>query len=349
MSGKSGSEEKTLPPSPKKLREARRKGQVARSKELVTAAVTLTAFAYLYARRSAFAETMQDTLLAASAASERPFPAALALLAPRLGSDLAWLVAPFAALIVAAAVLTNVVVNGGVLAAAEPVLPKMEHLNPVEGFQRLLGLRNMIELVKAVLKVALVGTVAILLIAASLQVLVEQPSCGLRCAGPVLSGLLRPLLIAAGGFFLVLGTLDIGVQRWLFRRDMRMTKTEQKRERKEQEGDPLIKGQQRRERRGAAQAAARSGLRNATFVIRSADAAVALRFAKPDALVPILLARATGEGAPVLLDEARRLRLPVVFDAAATAQVASRVKIDHIITQDMFDPVIACMREAGVL
>ena len=349
MSGKSGSEEKTLPPSLKKLREARRKGQVARSKEMVTAVVTLTAFAYLYARAGAFAQTMQDALLGASAVTGQPFAEALALLAPRLGSDLAWLVAPFVGMIVTAAVLANVVVNGGVLAAIDPVLPKMERLNPVEGFQRLLALRNVIELIKAVLKVALVGSVAILLIAGSMQVLVEQPSCGLGCTGPVLRGLLRPLLITAGGFFLVLGTFDIAMQRWLFHRDMRMTKTEQKRERKEQEGDPLIKGQLRRERRAAAQAAARTGLRNATFVIRSNDTVLALRFANPDALVPILLARAVGEGAPTLLDEARQRRLPVVFDPAAAALVGSRVKIGHIIAEDMFHAVIACMREAGLL
>ena len=348
MSDKGNSEEKTLPPSAKKLREARKKGQIARSKEMVTAAVTLTAFAYLFARSGSFLDALQDVLRAAPDAAGLPFAEAFALLAGRLGTEVTWLVAPFAGLLVVAAVLSNVVVNGGVLAAVDPVLPKMERLNPVEGFQRLFAMRSFIELIKAVLKVAVVGTVAVLLIAASLQALVEQPSCGLACAGPVLRGLLRPLLVAACGFFLVLGALDIGLQRWLFRRDMRMTKTEQKRERKEMEGDPFIKRQHRGERRAAAQAA-RTGLRYATFAIRSADTVLALRFAKPDATVPILVARGTDDGARLLLEEARRMRLPVVFDAAATALVAPRLKVGRMISQDMFPAVIACMREAGLL
>ena len=349
MSGKTGSEEKTLPPSAKKLREARRKGQVARSKEMVTAAVTLTAFGCLYAQSGALIDALDGVLRAASTAAERPFAEVLPFMVQRLGGELAWMLAPLAMLIVAAAVVSNVAVNGGVLAAVDPLMPNMERLNPVEGFARLFALRNVIELLKSVLKVGLVGAVAVLLIRASLQTLVEQPSCGLGCAGPVLRGLLRPLLVVAGLFFVLLGALDIGTQRWLFLRDMRMTKTEQKRERKEQEGDPLIKGQHRRDQRSAAQSAVRTGLRNATFVIRSADVALALRFAKPDATVPVLLARATGDAAPVLIEEARRLRLPIVFDVPAATVVASRLKIGQVIAADMFDVVIACMREAGVL
>lgn len=349
MSGSQGSEEKTLPPSIKKLREGREKGQIARSKEMVTAVVTLTAFAYLYARAGAFFDGMRDALVATSAMTERPFAEALAALVPRLGSDIAWLVAPFAGLIVAAAVLSNVAVNGGVLATLDPLLPKMERINPIEGFGRLFALRNLIELIKSVLKLALVGTVVVLVVAGSLQALVEQPACGLGCTGPLLRWLLRPLLIAAGGFFLVLGALDIGTQRWLFRRDMRMTRTEQKRERKEQEGDPLIRGLLRREQRIAAHSAARTGLRNANFIIRSGDVALAMRFAQPDATVPVLLARATGEATAALVEEARRLRIPVVSDSATAKLLAARLRVGQFIVQDMFDPVIACMREAGVL
>ena len=348
MSGKQGSEEKTLPPSAKKLREARKKGQIARSKEMVTAAVTLTAFSYLYARAGSAFGTLSDALLAAGMAGPRPFTEALPGLTEKIWHEVTWLVTPLLGLIAVAAVLTNVVVNGGVLAAVDPVAPKMERLNPVEGFKRLFAMRSFIELIKVVLKVMVVGTVACVLIAASLQALVEEPSCGLGCTGPVLRGLLRPLLIAVGGFFLVLGALDIGLQRWLFRRDMRMTKTEQKRERKEMEGDPLIKRQHRRERRSTMHEA-KTGLRKATFAIRSADIVLALRFAKPDATVPILVARGTGAGAQLLLEEAQRLRLPVVFDSAVTALVAPRLKVGRMISQDMFQAVIACMREAGVL
>ena len=224
----------------------------------------------------------------------------------------------------------------------------MERLDPIAGFGRLFSLRNLTDLIKSVLKVILIGSVAGATIAFSLQDLVEQPSCGLLCAAPTLRGLLRPLLVAACGFFVVLGAFDIGLQRWLFAREMRMTKTEQKRERKEINGDPLIKSQHRQEQRAAARLAVRTGLRNATFVVRSADLVLAFRYTAPDALVPVLVARAMADGAPVMLDEARAARLPIVLDVEAARALAS-LKVGQMVGKASFTLVIGCMRQAGIM
>ncbi len=348
MSGGGGSEEKTLPASAKKLREARKKGQIARSREMITAVVTVTAFAYLFARANTMFDGLRDGAVAAGAATGEPFAGSAERLASQLGRQFLWTIGPFVAALVAAAVLANMAVNGGVLAALDPVLPKLERLDPIAGFGRLFSMRNVTEMIKSVLKVMLVGTVACAVVALSLQALVEQPACGIGCAGPLLRGLLRPLLIAACGFFIVLGGLDIGLQRWLFGREMKMTKTEQKREVKEMEGDPLIKRQHRQEQRAALHAVVRTGLRNATFVVRSAELALAFRYAKPDAMVPVLVARAAADGAPMLLDEARGMRMPVVFDTDA-ARALSRMKVGQIVEQEFFQLVIACMQKAGLM
>ena len=338
----------TLPASAKKLREARKKGQIARSREMVTAVVTITAVIYLSAEAGTLFDGLKAGAVAAADLTPAPFAESAARLGQRLGVQLLWMVGPFVGLLVIAAVLANVAVNGGALAAIDPVLPKMERLDPIEGFKRLFSLRNMSDLIKSVLKVALIGTAASTIIVLSLQNLVEQPACGLLCAGPLLRGLLRPLLVAVCGFFLVLGALDIGLQRWLFGRDMKMTKTEDKRERKEMHGDPLIKSQHRQEQRAALRVAVRTGLRNATFVVRSADLVLAFRYAKPDAMVPVLVARGVADGAPVLLDEARAARLPVVLDADA-ARAFSRLKVGQMVGKDSFEIVISCMRQAGIM
>ncbi len=347
MSGQDTSEEKTLPPSAKKLREARKKGQIARSKEMVGAVVTMAGFAYLIVRFEILFSKVSDGLLAVPALIDKPFAEALGPLLSRLAADVVWSVAPLVGLLVTVAMVTNVMVNGGALVAIDPVLPKMDHLDPVAGLQRLFGMKNLVELLKALAKVAVVGGLTAFLTAGSLQALAELPACGLLCAGPILHGLLLPLLLTTSGVFLVVGTLDIGLQRWLFRRDMRMTKTEQKRERKESEGDPTIRNKHRQDRRSSL--ALKTGLRHATFVVRGGDAALALRYAVPDALVPILVARGVGEGAALLLREANALNLPVIFNAEAAAVLTPRLKVGRMITQEMFNPVIGCMREAGVL
>lgn len=348
MSGSNSSEEKTLPPSAKKLREARRKGQIARSREMVTAIVVIAAVGYLFARAGKVFDSLAAAAAAAGQATEAPFAEAVSGLAWVLAQQLAWMLGPFTGVLIAATLLTSIVVNGGAIAALDPVMPKMERLNPAEGFKRLFAMRNLVELVKSVLKIALVSVAACLLIALSLQAMMEQPSCGLGCAGPLLRGLLKPLLIVSALFFLVIGGLDIGLQRWLFLRDMRMTKSEQKREQKEMEGDPLIKRQHRREQQAGLQAAVRTGLRNATFVVRSPQLVLAFRFARPDAMVPVLVARGTDEGALLLLDEARSARLPVVLDTRA-ARVFGALKVGRMVDKRDFPVVIACMREAGIM
>ncbi|WP_131195910.1 EscU/YscU/HrcU family type III secretion system export apparatus switch protein [Lichenihabitans psoromatis] len=346
MSGQDSSEEKTLPPSAKKLRDARKKGQIARSKELVTAAVTITAFFYLGVRCVLLFGQLLDGLRVLPALLDRPFDEAVAALSDRLAGNVLWAIAPFIGLIVMAAVLTNVIVNGGALAAFDPILPKMEHLDPIAGFKRMFGMKNLVEVLKSIVKLAALGGVSLYIIAGALQALVELPTCGLRCVGPTMLGLLQPLLVVTAASFLLVGLFDIGLQRWLFQRDMRMTTSEQKRERKESDGDPLIQRKIREDRRSSM--ALKTGLRNATFIIRSADMCLAMRFAAPDAMVPVLVARGTQEGALALLEEAKTFDLPVVFDPVAVA-VASRLQVGRMITQEMFQPVIGCMRAAGLI
>lgn len=94
---------------------------------------------------------------------------------------------------------------------------------------------------------------------------------------------------------------------------------------------------------------AKAGLRNATFLLRSPDVVLAMRYAEPDAMVPILVARGTLDGAVAILEQAKTLDLPVVFDASLVTLMTSRLKVGQMIAADMFQPIIACMHEAKVL
>ena len=349
MSEKGTTEEKTLPASPRKLKLAREKGQIARSRELVTACTTIAGLAIVAVRAPAvFDQIAASTTLTGRLAADEPFATVLATVVPQLGLVAAGLLGPLIVLLIAAALVSNLAVNGGLVFAIDPVLPQLERLDPIAGLQRLVALRNWIELIKTLLKLAVVVSTAVLLLRGAAAPLVELPACGLLCAPGLVRALVQPLLIAACLGFLLMGCFDIGIQRWLFRRDMRMSKTEQKRERKEQEGDPLIKRRSKREHRASANSRSRAGIRNATFVIRSGSVTCAMRYAHPDAQVPILVARARGETASVLADSARALNIPVIYDPSVTASI-DKLKVGMMITKAMFPPVIACMREARVL
>lgn len=346
----STSEEKSLPPSTKKLTDRRKKGEIARHRELVTAVVTVTAFSVLAIQAPAVFSQFEGIVdRAGDVAASGSFGDALAVIAPQLGLVTVELLGPLAIMMVAGVLVSNVVVNGGLVMSLDPVMPKLERLDPIAGLKKLVGLRSWIELSKTLAKLTLVLATAILLLRGAMSALVEQPTCGLGCAAPMLGALVEPLLIAACLGFLLTATLDIGVQRWLFRRDMRMTRTEQKRERKEQDGDPLMKRRAKREQRASGQPRMRAGMRHATFVVRSGTTCCAMRFAHPDAQVPIMVARGRDETALQLVDEARRHNVPVVYDPGLAKMLDEQLKVGMMITKAMFPPVIACMREARVL
>ncbi|WP_407158269.1 EscU/YscU/HrcU family type III secretion system export apparatus switch protein [Bradyrhizobium sp. STM 3557] len=347
MSGQDSSEEKTLPPSAKKLREARKKGQIAHSKEAVTAVITTTALGYLLIRFPSSFAKLRDGLMAVPDLYDKPFESAVAVLFGRLGTDIALTVLPLVGLLVSVAIVTNIAINGGIVAAADPIIPKMERLDPVAGFKRMFGLKTLIELAKSAVKIAAVGILLWVITIAALQALIEIPACGLDCAALSFGTPIARLLYISVALFVLLGGFDISLQRWLFLRDMRMTKTEQKRERKDSEGDPTIRRLRQQVRRTGS--ASKAGLRNATFLVRSADTVLALRYAAPDAMVPVLVARGTQDQAAKLLDEAKKGNLPIVFDAAAVMHVAPRLKVGRMISPDMFQQIIGCMREARVI
>jgi type III secretion protein U len=340
------SEEKTLPASDKKLREARKKGQVPHSREMVTAAVSVVSFGYLMLRAPDLAASFEARLAALPDTYDLPFTTAIETVTRQLSVEAFAALLPMIGLVVIVAVVTNVVINGGLVVSLHPITPDANHINPVTGFGRMFSMRNVLELVKSIIKLAVVIFLVCRLIEGALQASVEIPACGLSCGISVLGALLKRLLLVMAGLFLVLGALDIGIQKWLFMRDQRMTLTEQKRERKDSDGNPEIKKQHRRGRQAGG---AKTGLGNANFAIRSPTVVLAMRYTITDAPVPVLVARGIESGVEPLLAELRSLGVPIVFDSAAVASIAPGLKVGEAISKEMFQPVIACMREAGVL
>lgn len=348
MSGKT-SEEKTLPASRRKLQEARRKGQVAGCRELVTALGSVTVLGYVALRGGALLADMDRLLDDAARLQGRPWDEAYPALLDHAARAGAGFVLPLLALLVAAVCVGAVAGHGGLVFSTDPLTPRMERISPTAGFGRVFALRNAVEAAKTVFKFAvLAGTTAILL-RSSLGPLAELPACGLGCVPALARAVFGPLLVAASLLFLVLGAADLGLQRFLFLREQRMTRTEQKRERKDTQGNPLIRGAHKRERQAAMRSHVRIGVRNASLVVHGDTVAVALRYAPPDVMVPALVARAGGEAVAALLDEAAAWGVPCVRDPDTAAAVATRVQTGGLIPDALFAPVIRCMRKAGVI
>ncbi|GAL98902.1 EscU/YscU/HrcU family type III secretion system export apparatus switch protein [Acetobacter tropicalis] len=347
MSGTS--ESKELPASAKKLQEARKKGQVANSKDFVGAIATVVALFYIALHGPDLFLQLSAVLSDTAVLAQQPLETALPLVIQRLNTLFVAFVLPLLALLFFAVFVAALVGNGGMVFSVEPLAPKFERINPVSGFQRIFSLRNIIDGLKVILKFIAVLCTLVLVVRSDLQSLVHLPACGPGCVPSAVRAMVWPVLLSAIFCFLVLGCLDLGVQRLLFRREMRMTRTEQKKELKNSEGNPLIKRAQRQERRAAMSSNVRMGVKNATFVVYDADVALAFQYAPPGVLVPALVARSAKGALSAFLAEAEAANIPCVEDEEAAPFLAARVPMGSPLPRDAFQAAISCMRKAEIL
>ncbi len=319
------SEEKSLPPSAKKLRDARRKGQVVKSADLVTAMVMLACTLYIAISASAIVARIEGLIDLTARLYTEPFATLWPRLVTAAGEILVLSILPLVALSVLVVILTNVVASQGFVFAAEPVLPKAEKINPVEGFKRIFSVRGVTEFLKSLFKMTALAVALIVVYRLGLQALMESSRCGLGCVQGTFLALLQPLVITALLAFLIVGAGDVLLQRWLFRRDQRMTKTEQKRERKDQEGDPTMNQARRKQRREMHTLNAKLGVQHASLMVGTGDGwLVGIRYVRGETPVPVITCKANAAQAPALLESAYQRRIPRVDDPLLAEKIATR-------------------------
>lgn len=341
------SEEKSLPASAKKLRDARKKGQVAKSKDFVSAVVTLAAVGYMVAQWNSISARFSGLITRTGELSSLPLSRALPALSSQIVETAFAVLSPLLLLVLMATILASVISTGGLVLSLDPIIPKPEKLNPAEGAKKLFSSKGLVELAKSLFKLVLLAAIAFGIIRSSLQGMVDLPACGLACTGYALRASMMPLAGAGMLVFLVFGAGDMVLQRWLFLREQRMSHTEKKNEHKDSEGNPLVKSAHKRERREAA--GQRSGMNQATFLVTGARVAVAMRYSAVDTKVPMLVARAENSDVTRFVQEGRRLKLPVLHDPETARALFAKVQIGQVIPRDLFQSVIMCMKNLDML
>jgi type III secretion protein U len=336
MSGDS-SEEKTLPPSQRKLRKQREKGSVVTAKDAMVSVVSVTAIVYLYLRRDDLAEKLTALFVLEPAGGSETFAVALEAkiaIVWSLGLEVLW---PFMALIAVVAILGGMAVSGGPLFATDPIVPKFEKVSPAAGFKRIFNVKGLVTFLMHVLRLAVLIAVFGLIVYAGWGALIRAPACGFGCAVEALEAVARPLVIAAAVVMLLLALADYLVQRHQFMREQKMSFSELRREIKDQEGDAHLKGQIRRDRRDMVEAP--TGPRRATLVVDAApDRAIAIRYVEDDTPAPLVVASA--RGAPACRRLIRTAGVTTIRDEALVAALA-RKSVGAWITEDALIEALA--------
>ncbi len=343
------SEERTLPATKRKLREARKKGQVARSADFISGASFLLAIIYIFTVWPLVHNRIVQFIDFAGTVHRQPFTQALNdglilflyILVPA--------VIGFAIITVVAVLLGGMFSTFGPVFSVEPLKPKIERINPIEGFKRLFAVRSFTEILKAIVKVCILATIFWFLIRADVNSLFRIPYCGESCPGPVLLEMLTPLAIIAAIALFVIGLIDLLIQRALFLREMRMTHTELKQERKNQDGNPLIRKEFRRLRRRALTAPnVRLGMQHSSVAILGDNQIVGIRYVAGETPVPVVVAITTGDGVTDMAQAAYSMNIPVTRDSTAAAAMAQMHRPGDRVRREMFASMAEILVRYGI-
>jgi len=285
--------ERTESPTQKRLDDARAKGQVPRSRDLGAAAIILTGGVGLLSLGSLMGgqllTLMRDGL---SIRGGEAFDSGWMLMRfghAALAAGMA--AAPLLGLLLAAAVLAPLAIGGWTF-SSEALVPNFERLNPIEGFGRILSIRGLIELCKALARVLLVAVVAVLVLrkqfhqyaALSVEPAAVATAHALRLGGAA--------LIALGGALAVIAIIDVPLALWQFHKSMRMTRQEIREESKESEGSPEMKSRIKRMQQVLARKRMMQEVPKADVVITNpTHYAVALRYDDQRMRAPVVVAK----------------------------------------------------------
>jgi type III secretion protein U len=318
------SEQKSLPPSDKKLRDGRRKGQVPSSRDLVSGFGMLAMIVYLLLVWPTLRDHVLELLNLVSRVSAGNFETSSRMVLSTSFEVIRITIFPAIACLVAVSIVAGMIGTYGPVFSFDPIKPNFDHINPAAGLKRIFSVRNVVEFCKSLAKVLILGVVFYLVLRSWLQPMFHAANCGEHCLGPLLLSSLMPILAVAALSFIAIGFIDLRIQRWLFVRDMRMTRSEHKRERKDIEGDPLILGERRRLWQRQSRIPGRLGLSSASIVIVGSDHLAAMRYHRTQAPLPIIVLKARGERVAALRNEAVQRGIPVTQNDALAKVIAEQ-------------------------
>ncbi len=337
--------DKTEQPTPKKLEDARKKGDVPKSKE-VSSTVGLIVWLALGALTMTYATTRIGTLyeslftVIGQGWATTGFAGAARALGAQAAELAVMLVAMLLVPIAAVGLLTDFLQMGPVL-SFEKLTPKLENMNPVEGVKKMFTLDNLIELVKSVAKTALLFLVGWLVIKSEIPQIVglaRSTELPVQAMGALMWKVTLHLLAWTVALFALIALLDAAYQRYSFTKKMRMSMRDIKQEMKDSEGDPYIKQQRKQLHQEWSQRNSQNAARNANvLVVNPTHIAIAIDYDKESCPVPTIAAKGEEHVARAMREAAEEAGVPIVRNVALARDLLARAEIGEIVPADLFD------------
>ena len=331
-------QERTEQPTEKRLREARSKGQIPRSRELNTVVMLLASTVAIFVLGESISENMLELVAFDLQLDRNQAFSKAAVLAALQNNVLAALklLAPFFVLMLFA-VFVGPLIMGGWLFSAKALSPKFSKLNPASGFKRMFGLQGLVELCKALAKFFLIGITAYILLGVLSDRFLTLGNTPLRPGLESGMDLLALVFLVLSLSLALVAGVDVPYQKWNHKRKLRMTRQEIKEENKETSGNPELKSRIRSVQMEIAGRRMLIAVPDADVVIvNPTHFSVALRYDQAQGAAPVVVAKGVDHMALKIREIATRHEVPI-FEAPPLARALyHHTEVDQEIPEGLY-------------
>ena len=335
-------EDKTEQPTPHRLREARKRGQVMKSMELNAAinmvgmvSVFILLWPFFRDRLFAMLNHYLRALPVEMASGELPILSLVHLsLHQFMGLVLPFLLAAFFL-----GFMSNVM-QVGFLVSTESIKPQLNRLNPVEGFKRILSRRSLFEMLKSIFKVLIFALVSYFYLRSQLPPMLLLLGQEAWVTANVLGKVLVGLAFRVAALFFILAIIDFIYQRHEFIKNLRMSRRDIKDEYKQMEGDPHVRSRLRERQRAMARERSMAQVPEATVVVTNpTELSVALRYNEKENSAPVVLAKGAGVLAKRIREIAGDHQIPVIQNPPVARLLYREVDVGSEIPGNLYQAV----------
>lgn len=334
-------ENKTEEPTPKRLRDARSKGQVAKSGDL-NAAVSFFGFTLLIGVLGPYVLKNGIGFMKKSLGVNFSQGLSIAnLRAILLTNILEYLIffGPFALIALVLGVIVNLI-QVGFLFTLDPLKPDFKRLNPIEGFKNIFSKKSIFTLGKNIGKLILVFYMTYRNLSNSINEIFASGNIGTEKLFYFVLDFIKSLSMNIAIVILILGIVDYIFERREHRKNLRMSKQEIKDEYKEMEGSPEVKGVRRERQRQLAMGRMMENIEDSTVVVTNpSHIAVALRYDSERDEAPIVIAKGAEYIAKKIKEKAEENKIPIMEDKSLARAMYKRVEIGESVPVDLYKSI----------
>lgn len=335
-------EDKQFDATPRKLEQARKEGQVVKSKDFSTAISLLILFSAIVALAPfIWGQIVQlYTLLYEQIPNGHLSDVGLTYILTVTLKTAVLIIGPILFLAWFVAIMADFIQVGPLVATA-PLVPKLDKLNPTKYFKNIMSIKTLFELLKNILKVVILGYIGWSVYTAHIESILMLAAVDNNFAVMIEFGkLITEFIFKACIAFLIISAADYGVTKWKFLKDQKMSFKEIKDEYKNTEGDPNVKAALRQRRMQMLQQGMMDAVPEADFVVTNpTHIACALKYNAEEMDSPMLIAKGTELIAKKIIDIAKEHNVPVIENAPVARALFKMVELNRTIPPELYKAI----------